>query len=122
MKYVRVFSGPDGESHFEDVSVELAPVAEYAKGVPVLHVSALGPSKAVSLISTPPSWIGDHCVAQRKFMVKLAGETEVITSDGERRQLGPGVVALAEDTTGKGHYSRALGPDDDVWFVAAVTE
>jgi hypothetical protein len=123
MKYVRVFAGPDGESHFEDVAVELAPVAEYARGIPEVLVSAPHPSTALTFISTPPGWIGEwHCVARRQFMVKLAGETEVIASDGERRQFSPGMVALAEDTRGKGHYSRALGPDDDVWFVAALAE
>jgi hypothetical protein len=123
VKYVRLFAGPDGESHFEDVAVELAPVAEYAKGIPDVYVSAPRASTALTFLSGPPGWIGDwHPVARRQFMVKLAGETEVVASDGERRQFGPGMVALVEDTTGKGHYSRVLGPDDDVWFVAALAD
>jgi hypothetical protein len=32
------------------------------------------------------------------------------------------MVALVEDTRGKGHYTRALGPDDDVWFVAVLAD
>jgi hypothetical protein len=32
------------------------------------------------------------------------------------------MMALVEDTSGKGNHSRALGPDDDVWFVAALAE
>jgi hypothetical protein len=42
-------------------------------------------------------------------MVKLAGEAEIIASDGERRQVGPGMVVLLEDTSGKGHYKSRPG-------------
>ena len=55
-------------------------------------------------------------------MVKLAGETEIIARDADRRQIGPGTVVLLEDTTGKGHHSRVLGPGDDMWFVAGLAE
>jgi len=29
--------------------------------------------------------------------------------DGSKRLIGPGEVLLAEDTTGRGHISRAVG-------------
>ena len=32
-------------------------------------------------------------------------------SDGDTRELVPGTVLLAEDTTGKGHVSRVTGLD-----------
>ena len=121
MRYVRLFAGPDGESHLEDVRIELSPIAQYAKGVPQVHLSAPHSSTALTFLSAPPGWIGDwHPAPRRQFMVKLRGETELIASDGERRELGPGAVLLLEDTVGKGHYSRVLGPDDDQWFVAAL--
>jgi hypothetical protein len=123
MNYVRLFAGPDGESHFEDVAIELARIAQYAKGVPDGYISAPLASTALTFLSGPPGWIGDwHPGPRRQFMVKLAGETEIVASDGERRQIGPGTVLLLEDTTGKGHYSRVLGPGDDQWFVAALAE
>jgi hypothetical protein len=28
---------------------------------------------------------------------------------------------LLEDITAKGHYSLVMGPDDDEWFVVALT-
>jgi hypothetical protein len=107
MKYVRLFAGPDVESHFEDVAVELARIAQYAKGVPDAYISASRESTVLTFLSAPPAWIGDwHPAPRRQFMVKLAGETEIVASDGERRQIGPGMVVLLEDTTGKGHHSR----------------
>jgi len=121
MQYVRLFAGPDGESHFEDVLIELSPIAEYAKGVPEVHLSAPHPSTALTFLSAPPGFFGDwHPAPRRQFMVKLCGKTEFTASDGERRELGPGTVPLIEDTVGRGHCSRVLGPDDDQWFVAAL--
>ena len=123
MNYVRLFAGRDGESHFEDVGVKLAPVAEYARGIPVVYLSAPHASTALTFLSAPARWVGDwHPAPRRQFMVKLAGETEVIASDGERRQFGPGMVVLVENTNRKGHYTRTLGPDDDMWFVAALAQ
>jgi hypothetical protein len=123
MKYVRLFTGPDGDSHFEDVAVQLAPVAEYAKGVPQVHLSAPHSSTALTFVSAPEGWVGDwHPAPRRQFMIKLTGVTEIFASDGERREFGPGTVLLLEDMVGKGHYSRVLGPDDDRWFVAALAE
>jgi hypothetical protein len=34
---------------------------------------------------------------------------EVTASDGETRRIGQGELLLLEDTTGKGHSTRALG-------------
>jgi uncharacterized cupin superfamily protein len=42
----------------------------------------------------------------------LEGEFEVSASDGETRRFGAGSVLLVEDTTGKGHMTRALGEAD----------
>ena len=111
MRYVRLFAGPDGESHFQDIAVELTPIAEYAKGVPLVYISASRASTALTFLSAPPGFFGDwHAAPRQQFMIKLAGETEFVASDGERRQIGPGTVLLIEDTSGKGHTSRVLGP------------
>jgi hypothetical protein len=46
---------------------------------------------------------GWHTVAQPQVVVRLSGDAEIQTSDGEVRRVGPGTILLAEDTTGKGH-------------------
>ena len=53
-----------------------------------------------------------HTAPRRRFVVLLGGSIELETSDGTTRTLTPGSVLLAEDTFGKGHKSRAVGPDD----------
>jgi len=123
MNYVRLFAGPDGESHFEDVTVERAPVDQYVRGVPQVLLSSPRRSTSLTFFSAPRGWVGDfHPAPRRQFMIKLAGQSELVASDGEKRQIGPGVALLLEDTTGKGHYSRVLGPEDDDWFVVALAD
>jgi hypothetical protein len=36
------------------------------------------------------------------------GAVELEVGDGTKRRLGPGSLLLAEDTTGRGHISRAV--------------
>ena len=48
--------------------------------------------------------------------VPLSGRFEVeVSSDGTIKSFGPGDILLAEDTTGKGHKTRAVG-GDCVWL------
>jgi hypothetical protein len=123
MQYIRLFADLTGESHFQDVDVVLARIAQYARGVPQACISAPRSSTSVTFLSGPPGWVGDwHPAPRRQFMIKLAGETEIVASDGEKRQIRPGIALLLEDTSGKGHYSRVLGPGDDVWFVASLAD
>jgi hypothetical protein len=112
MHYVRVYADESGESHFADVEVPLIPV-DYAPPAPPLHRSALVPASAFVFLAAPSDWAGDwHPAPMRQMNLLLAGEVEVETSDGEVRRFGPGSASLAEDTTGKGHRSRAVGGTD----------
>ena len=65
-------------------------------------------------------WDGSwHATPKRWFMVTLAGEIEITTSDGETRSFGPGGIWLLDDTTGKGHNTRVVGGSD--WTGLGVT-
>ncbi len=109
MRYVRVFADEGGESHFEDVDVPLVPF-DYAPPAPPLHLSAPTPASAFMFLAAPADWDGDwHPALMRQMIFYLAGEVEAEASDGEVRRFGPGSATLVEDTTGKGHRSRAVG-------------
>ncbi len=58
-----------------------------------------------------------HNAPRRQFVVTLAGEVEIVASDGEVRRFGPGGVMLADDTTGNGHVSRGVGAERLSLFV-----
>jgi hypothetical protein len=103
MKYVRMFADEAGETHFEDVDVPLSDGGRTSALSEVFRVSGL------QFRHTKPDYDLDfHRAPRRQFIVNLTGGVELEVSDGEVRRLGPGTVFLAEDTTGKGHKSRAI--------------
>jgi quercetin dioxygenase-like cupin family protein len=52
-----------------------------------------------------------HPAPRRQLVVILRGRLEVETSDGARREFGPGDARLIEDTRGRGHVTRILGEE-----------
>ena len=55
-----------------------------------------------------------HPAPNRQFVVTLSGESEIELEGGRKLRLGPGHILLAEDTTGQGHISRAIGSGDRI--------
>jgi hypothetical protein len=112
MRYTRIFAGAGGETHFEDVDVELSAVS-YAPPAPPLLVAAPVPAERCILMTMPSGWFGDwHPTPQRQFFFQLAGEIETEVSDGEVRRFGPGSIQLLDDQGSKGHITRSVGEDD----------
>ena len=102
MKVTRLYTGDDGESHFEEI--------EYA-----LHPSGIGHLservKATGLIfrKTDPEYnLGFHNAPRRQFIINLDAAVEIEVGDGSSKLIGPGEILLAEDVTGRGHKSRAV--------------
>ena len=62
---------------------------------------------------TAPNYdVAWHPAPQRYFIINVQGHVELQVSDGEKRVFGPGSIVLAEDTTGKGHISRAIDGEE----------
>ena len=109
MNYTRVYCDRAGESHFEEVSVPLAPV-DLAPPAPPLHLAAPIPAERLIPAEFPHGWTGTwHPAPRRQFYFQLSGTLEVKVSDGQVRRFGTGSLILLEDTTGKGHCTRVLG-------------
>jgi hypothetical protein len=103
MKVVRIYTGDDGRSHFEDLDVPLNP-ATYGLQSPML------PADGVILRETPEGGGLDfHPAPRRQFVVTLSGAAELECGDGTRRRFGAGDIMLADDTTGQGHITREVG-------------
>ena len=104
MSIFRVYSGDDGESHFEDVTPEQ--FAEMA--------NRRGPGE-ISLNQRPSDCFSDfHNVPRQQYVMTLAGRAELEVADGSKRQMGPGDVLIAQDLTGHGHILRHLGNEPRV--------
>jgi hypothetical protein len=99
MQIVRVYTGADGESHFEDLTPEQ--LAQIVNNV------GKGP---ITLNCRPsPSFSDYHPAPRRQYVVNLSGLAEFETADGSKRRLSPGDVLVAEDLTGHGHIARSIG-------------
>ena len=103
MKVVRVYTGQDNQSHFEDVEVPLK------DGGKAGFMSELMKATGVVFRETDGNYNFDfHNAPRRQYVVNLEGEVEIEVGDGTKRILRSGDVLLAEDTTGQGHISRAV--------------
>lgn len=107
--YARIYTGPDGETHFDDREVPFE-LVDFAPPAPPISVTESIGTKGMTVISSPGGWEGDwHPTPRRQFIVVLTGELEVEVSDGELRVFHTGDMILVEDTTGRGHISRVPG-------------
>ena len=103
MDIVRVFTGPDRQSHFEDIHLDLDDLG------PTGHISKLWPGKGVQFREVGGDYQLDyHRAPRRQLVVNLTGSVEIEVGDGTSRVLGPGSILLAEDMTGQGHISRSV--------------
>lgn len=103
MKLVRIYTGDDGRSHFEDVPVELSDRGTMGR------ISKLWKGAGVLFREVDGDYDLDfHNAPRRQLVVNLTGSVDIEVGDGTVRRLGPGEILLAEDTTGQGHISRAV--------------
>jgi len=103
IKVVRLYTGSDQRSHFEDITVPLK------DGGKIGFLSELVKATGVVFRITTGEYNYDfHPAPRRQYVVNLEGEVEIEVGDGTRRILRSGEILLAEDTTGQGHISRAI--------------
>ena len=100
----RIYTGPDGLSHAEEIEMKL-------NG----NVSDMMKATAVEFSRRPPGPVSDwHVGPRRQFVITLSGRAELEVAGGKKVAVGPGHINLIEDTTGKGHTTRNIGPDDRI--------
>lgn len=122
MQYTRLYTDPDGESHFEDVEVSMEAVTTWtgvstSKG----RSEPLGDALTFTRVDPADASLGEwgvwHPEQHRQFIVWLTGEVDIEVSDGEVRRFAPGKLLLVEDTTGKGHRNRRLSEEMQSVFI-----
>lgn len=105
MHITRIFTGADGQSHFEDLDIPLEP-GRYGS------ISAFVPATGIAFRQTEHGAVLDfHHAPQRQFVVTLEGIAEVECGDGTKRRFAAGDILLADDLDGQGHITREIeGP------------
>jgi len=102
MKMIRLFSGKDGQSHFEDIDLTLSPVHVAQFSVP-FATDNIRFGRVEGIDEVP--W---HTQDEPCYIAILQGGMELEVGDGTKRTLKTGDIILAEDITGQGHITRSL--------------
>lgn len=103
MHVTRLYSGDDGESHFEDLEIEVGGDAEIGR------LSVCIPTTGLVFRETTADYnYGWHNAPQRQYILMLDGSVDITVGSGETRRLNTGDILLCEDTTGRGHVSQAV--------------
>jgi quercetin dioxygenase-like cupin family protein len=103
MRLFRLYTGDDGQSHLEEISLSFTP-GQFAEQ------TATQPAKGITFSRMASgTFIDWHTAPRRQYVITLAGGVEIGLGDGSVHRFGPGEGILAEDLTGKGHTTRAVG-------------
>lgn len=97
MQFYRLYSGADGQSHFEEL--DAGKTSEYFNAT----------REANGLLfrnDFAPHIVNYHRAPRRRWVITLSGSVEIGLGDGTKRTFYPGDVFLAEDTTGQGHTAN----------------
>jgi hypothetical protein len=94
VKFYRLYSGDDGQSHFEQLDSHRS--SEF--------FNATRPATGLLVRNDFAPHIADwHRAPRRRWVITLSGTVDVGLGDGTSVTFGPGDVFLAEDLTGQGH-------------------
>jgi hypothetical protein len=117
VKVTRLYTGADGKTKVEEFEIPLNPRDAGSE------VSSSVALTTLQVRRTTPQYLLDwHGASRRQLVVTLAGESEIELDGGRKIRLGPGHILLAEDTTGKGHISRAVAGKDRIALDIGLAE
>jgi hypothetical protein len=103
MRIHNLYVDDKGETHFRDIEVEWKNEGRGGK------TSATFPATGIIFRETPGTYDYEwHPAPRRQYIINLDGGVSIQASDGETRIIGAGEVILVEDTSGKGHFSKAI--------------
>ena len=114
----RLYTGPDGQSHFGKIELQMKPSALSAE----LDESEQLKVSGGQLLRWPPGFVWEgHTASKRQYVIDVGGRAEVEVAGGQKIQLSPGQILLAEDVTGKGHTTRVIGSEDLLLLLVPLT-
>jgi len=109
MAIIRIYTGPDGTSHFQDIEPRLEPRGDQSEAAELIPGSGIVVRRFEPKRTNP--W---HHAPGRYAVFTLSGAVDIEIGDGTVRRLGPGDILIAEDLTGQGNGTREVGPEPRV--------
>jgi hypothetical protein len=99
MKFIRTYTGPDSESHYEEQKLTFDAGTKR---------TAPQGSKHVQFYERHIGFRDFHTAPRRQYLLYLTAQVELGFGDGSTVRMEPGDVLLVEDLTGRGHSSRVI--------------
>jgi quercetin dioxygenase-like cupin family protein len=116
MKIVRLYTGSDQKSHFEEIEVK------FDGDQKILSADPRPATSAVFRFVQPGSVLERHTAPRRQFVVTLSGSWEIEAGAGIVKTFKAGDVMLADDTTGEGHISRVVGNEPHIFMTVPLAD
>jgi uncharacterized cupin superfamily protein len=116
MKIVKIYTGGDQKSHFEEIEVK------FGGDQQILTTDPRPATSAVFRCVSAGSVLERHPAPRRQFVVTLSGSWEIEASAGTVKTFKAGDVMLADDTKGEGHISRVVGNEPHVFMTVPLAD
>jgi len=116
MKALRLYTGDDGESRFEELALEFSPDRN-------METTPLQGAKAVAVRRVSPGVVLDwHPAPRRQYLFTLSGAWDIESGSGGVQRFQAGDIMLADDLTGRGHTSSVVGDEPHVFAVVPLAD
>jgi quercetin dioxygenase-like cupin family protein len=116
MRLFRLYTGDDKQSHLEEIKLSFTP-GQFAEQ------TQLQPANGVIFTRMAPGAFVDwHNAPRHQYVITLQGGVEIGLGDGSLHRFGPGEGILAEDLTGKGHTTRAVGDEPRIMMIVPLKD
>ena len=96
MGIYKMYTGPDNETHIEELSLADHPELGELQIVKGLQIQKNEGGRFMDF----------HQAPNKRWLITLSGELEIGLGDGTVHKFGAGDVRLIEDVTGHGHTTR----------------
>ena len=118
MAIVRLFTGKDNKSHFEEIKPVFEKLEDKSERAIIRTGSVdLTLRRFDSKRSNP--W---HPAPGHVCVFHLSGAVEIEVGDGTVRRMNPGDILIAEDLTGEGHCTREVGSEPRVCLFVPLSK
>ena len=116
MQVIRVYTGEDGESHLEELELPYEKIANAER-------TAMEGASGIQFRRVASGDFQDfHVAPRRQYVITLQGQAEIGLGYGTVDIFNAGDVLLADDLTGRGHTTKAVGPIERVSIAIPLTD
>ena len=116
MQVIRIYTGDDGETHFEDLELPYEAIAD-------AQVTAMSGASGVQFRKTPSGSFSDwHQAPRRQYVITLQGQSNITIGDGTSHTFEIGDVLFADDLTGRGHTTEVVSDEPRVSIFVPLTD